>query len=215
MADESNDRLTVVLLTASVEGGLVALAWLLGWWLEQPPLRTFSWDARAALVGVAATLPLLLLFLVLMRWPVGPLAGIKRFSEEVVRPTLAPCTLIDLIGISTLAGLGEEMVFRGVLQPALARSIGPWSALAAISVLFGAMHYVSATYAILAALMGAYLGALWMHSDNLLTPIVVHGLYDLVVLLYLLRGPGATIAVAQNKSEHAAKEGTETDHSVS
>ena len=121
-----------------------------------------------------------------------PLAGIKRFSEEVIRPVLAPCTLLDLIGISVLAGLGEEMLFRGVLQPAFAPWLGPWGALAAASALFGLLHAVSVTYAILAALMGAYLGALWMYGGNLLAPVIVHGLYDLVALLYLLRGPGST-----------------------
>jgi len=33
-----------------------------------------------------------------------------------------------------------------------------------------------------------------MHGGNLLTPVVVHGLYDLLVLLYLLRGPGVKAA---------------------
>src|SRR4051812_41774343 len=98
MADVANDRLTVVLIAVGVEGGLVALAWLLGAWLDQPPLRTFVWNGHAALLGVAATLPMLLLVVVLMRWPVGPLAGLKRFSEEVIRPTLLPCTFIDLVG---------------------------------------------------------------------------------------------------------------------
>jgi membrane protease YdiL (CAAX protease family) len=188
MADESNNRLTVVLLAVGVEGGLVGVAWLLGWWLEQPPLRTFDWSARAALLGVAATLPLVLLFFALVRWPVGPLAGIKRFTEEVICPVLSPCTVVDLVGIAALAGLGEEMVFRGVLQPALGHQIGKWGALASASVLFGLAHAVSVTYAVLATLMGAYLGALWMYSGNLLVPVVVHGLYDLVALLYLLRG---------------------------
>src|SRR3954447_15768054 len=98
MPDDSNDRLTVVLLAAGVEGGLVALAWLLGSWFDQPPLRTFLWDARAAVNGVAATLPLLLLFAVMTRWPVGPLTGLKRFTEQVIRPALAPCTVLDLVG---------------------------------------------------------------------------------------------------------------------
>jgi membrane protease YdiL (CAAX protease family) len=190
--DEPNDRLRVVLAAAGVEGGLVVVALLLGWWLDQPPLQTFRWETRAALLSGAATLPLLMLFLAMMRWPVGPLAGIKRFSEEVMRPLLAPCTVIDLVGIAALAGLGEEMVFRGVLQPVFARRIGPWGALAAASLLFGAVHAISVTYAVLATLMGVYLGALWMYTDNLLAPAVVHGLYDLIVLLLLLRGPGAT-----------------------
>jgi membrane protease YdiL (CAAX protease family) len=185
------DRLTVVLLAAAVEGGLVAVALLLGWWLDQPPLRMFRWEARAALEGVAATVALLVLFLAMMRWPIGPLAGIKKFSEEVIRPFLAPCTIVDLVGIAVLAGLGEEMLFRGVLQPVFGRRFGPWQGLAAASVLFGAVHAISVTYAVLATLMGALLGGILMYRQNLLTPVVVHGLYDLVVLLFLLRGPGS------------------------
>jgi membrane protease YdiL (CAAX protease family) len=201
MADEPNDRLTLVLLAATVEGGLIAVAWLLGWWLDHPPLQTFAWDGPSALEGLAATLPLVLLFLAMMRWPIGPLAGIKRISEDVIRPLLAPCTLIDLIGISVLAGLSEEMFFRGVLQAAFAGGLGRWGALAAASALFGLMHAVSPTYAVLAAVMGALLGALWIHSGNLLAPVIVHGLYDLVVLVYLLRGPGSAAMLADRSED--------------
>jgi len=206
MSDESNDRLMVVLLAVGVEGGLVVMAWLLGAWLDHPPLRTFVWDWNAAWRGMVATLPLLLLFVLLMHWPVGPLRGIKRFTEEVLRPILMPCTLVDLIGIALLAGLGEEMVFRGVLQPAFEHLLGPWGALAAASVLFGVMHAVTRTYAVLATLMGAYFGGLLMLEGNLLVPVIVHGLYDLVVLLYLLRWPGA---VQEGEPETSAAEGVE------
>ena len=54
MADDADDRMTVVFLAVGVEGGLIVLAWLVGWWLDQPPLRTFAWNGRAALLeGVA------------------------------------------------------------------------------------------------------------------------------------------------------------------
>jgi membrane protease YdiL (CAAX protease family) len=185
-------RRTVLVWAVSIEGGLVALAWLLGWWLDLPPLRTFAWDGGDALKGLAATVPLLVLLVVMFRWPVGPFAGLKRLSEEVLRPALAPCTVVDLVGISILAGIGEEMVFRGVAQAGLERSLGLWGGLVAASVLFGLVHFLSVTYFVLATLMGAYLGALWMYSGNLLVPVVVHGAYDLVALLWLLRGPGST-----------------------
>ncbi len=150
-------------------------------------------------------MPLLLLFLAMMHWPVGPLAGIKKFSDDVVRPLLSPCTVIDLVGISALAGLGEEMLFRGVLQPAFVHWLGPWGALAAASALFGAAHAISVTYAVLATLMGAVLGGIFIYSENLLTPVVVHGLYDLVVLLVLLRGPGGVRTNGAEAPGHASE----------
>jgi membrane protease YdiL (CAAX protease family) len=184
-------RRTVVLLAILVEGGLIVLAWLLGWLLGQPPLRTFAWDYRGALWGLAGTLPMALLFLLILRWPVGPLRPIRQFSEQVLRPLLAPCSVLDLLGISVLAGLGEEMLFRGVLQGYFSQWAGPWVGLALASVLFGLMHFITLTYAVLAALMGAYLGAVWYWTGNLLPPVVMHALYDFLVLLYLLRGPGS------------------------
>src|SRR5206468_2566814 len=170
---------------------LILLAWVAGWLLDQPPLRGFAWEWRAALVGVLAALPMLGLFLVLLRWPVGPLERIKWFSERVLCPLLAPCSVVDLLGISVLAGLGEEMLFRAVLQGAFLRWLPVWGAIALASVLFGILHAITASYAVLAALMGAYLGWLWHQTDNLLAPVVAHALYDFVVLVYLLRGPGS------------------------
>src|SRR5205085_12118606 len=96
-------------------------------------------------------------------------------------------TLLDLAAISVLAGFGEEMLFRGVLQDLLSRWLGPWPALAFASVLFGLLHLITPTYAVLAALMGAYLGWLYARTGNLLVPIMTHTLYDFFALSYIVR----------------------------
>jgi membrane protease YdiL (CAAX protease family) len=184
-------REAVVLLAVVVEGGLILLACGLGWLFDEPPLKHFTWDPQSALTGLVATGPMLLLFLAMIRWPIGPLSRIKHFSEQVIRPLLAPCTVLDLLGIAVLAGLGEEMLFRAVLQGAFARWGHVWLALAVASALFGLMHAVTTAYAVLATLMGAYLGWLYLYADNLLAPALSHALYDFVALLYLLRGPGS------------------------
>jgi len=90
-----------------------------------------------------------------------------------------------------LAGLGEEMLFRGVVQQALANWIGSpagvWIALGIAAVLFALAHSITVAYAVLAGLIGLYLGGIWLVSDNLLVPITTHALYDFMVLLYLVR----------------------------
>lgn len=190
-------RQTVVLLAVLVEGGLLASASVLGWMIDQPPLLFFDWTLRAVFWGIAAAAPMLVLFFVFQRWPIGPLQRIQRFSEEVIRPLLAPCSWMDLLGISALAGLGEETFFRGVLQEAVARWFNNvWVGVIAVSILFGLMHSITFTYVVLAALMGAYLGCVWLYTDhNLLVIVITHALYDFVVLLWLLRGPGAADAL--------------------
>jgi membrane protease YdiL (CAAX protease family) len=200
MSDDSADRRAVVTLAIAVEGGLVVLAVLLGWLLDKRPFDQFRWDILDALYGLAATLPMLLLFFVMLRWPIGPLRRIKQFSEEVIRPLLAPCTVIDLLGISVLAGLGEEMLFRGVVQGYFAVRIGPWPAVAIASFLFGLLHAITATYVVLATLLGVYLGWVYMLCDNnLLAVTLPHAVYDFVALLYLLRGPGSSSGIVSDE----------------
>ncbi|MFO0844672.1 MAG: CPBP family intramembrane glutamic endopeptidase [Gemmataceae bacterium] len=185
--DPAAARTNVVLLAIAVEGGLIALALVVGWAIDQAPLSRFRIDAEGALWGAAATLPLVLLFLAMTRWPVGPLRSIKQFTEEMMVPLLEPCSVIDLLGISCLAGLGEEMLFRGVVQDALGQHVPPWAAVLLAGAVFGALHAVTPSYAFFAALMGAYLGALYLLSGNLLAPVVTHALYDFFALVYLLR----------------------------
>ena len=83
------------------------------------------------------------------------------------------------------------MLFRGVIQAAVAREIGGphgiWVGLLIAAMLFGLLHSITPTYAFLAGLIGLYLGGLWVACDNLLVPITVHALYDFVVLVYLVK----------------------------
>jgi hypothetical protein len=86
-----------------------------------------------------------------------------------------------------LAGVGEEMVFRGVLQTWLAQDSPPWAAVMAAGLSFGMMHSMSKSYFILATLVGVYLGFLFVWTGNLIAPIMVHFLYDAFALYYLTR----------------------------
>jgi membrane protease YdiL (CAAX protease family) len=202
-------RQTVVLLAVLIEGGLLVGASLLGWMIDQPPLRFFAWTYQAVLWAVAATLPLIALFFLFLRWPIGPLQRIQRFSEEVIRPLMAPCSLIDLLGISLLAGLGEEVLFRGVVQEAFKNWFSLWVGVLVASVLFGLMHAITFTYALLAGLMGAYLGLVFWYTDNLLVAVLTHALYDFVVFVWLLRGPGAAAALEAFQARQAAEKSEE------
>jgi membrane protease YdiL (CAAX protease family) len=183
----TRQRCLTVLIVLSFEGGLGLLSWPLGWLLEQPPLQTWTWTVRAAALGAAASVPMLVVGLALARWPFGPLVCIRQFFDEVGRPFFQPCRLIDLAAISLVAGVAEEMLLRGVVQGALGRWLGPWPALALTSMLFGLLHAITLTYIVLAMLAGVYLGLVWLATGNLLSAVVTHAVYDFVMLVYLLR----------------------------
>lgn len=180
-----SDRGWVITLALAVEGGLIVAAEVLGWLLSRPPRELFTWDLGGLTWGFAATLPMIAIFLAILRWPIGPFDRIKRFTEEVLRPLLSPCTTMDLLGISILAGVGEEMFFRGVLQGTLEQKLPVWLAVLIASSLFGVMHAVTLTYALFAGIMGAYLSWVWHAADNLLAPVLAHALYDFLALVYL------------------------------
>jgi hypothetical protein len=42
-------------------------------------------------------------------------------------------------------------------------------------------------FCVIATLIGAYLGVLWLAAENLLAPITTHAVYDFVALVYFLR----------------------------
>jgi hypothetical protein len=123
----------------------------------------------------------------MLRSHLSPLARIRAFLDDAVRPIFGEWSIGQLALISILAGLCEEALFRGAIQGILSEAIGRLPALVLASLLFGAAHYITVGYAVLAALIGAYLGALWLATDNLLVPILVHVLYDLIALIYFLR----------------------------
>jgi membrane protease YdiL (CAAX protease family) len=185
-------RREIVGLAVLCEGGLGLLACLLGWLAGAPPWVKLDWDPGDAVLGAAAAVPMLGGLALCVRAPWRPFARIRRFAAEVVRPLFRNCTVADLALIALLAGLGEELLFRGLLQEGLAGRIGPWPALAAASVLFGLLHPMTPAYAVLAVLAGAYLGWIYLATGNLLVPVLAHGLYDFIALVYLLRTPGVS-----------------------
>ena len=56
--------------------------------------------------------------------------------------------------------------------------------------LFGALHARTILYAVIAGVVGVYFGVLMEVTDNLLTPVIAHGLYDAVALEYTRRAVG-------------------------
>lgn len=150
------------------------------------PFDGLSFAPGDVVVAIAATVPMAALLLALpkerWRWA-------RELSEFITR---ALATLFDrtpsgsVALVSILAGVGEELFFRGVIQGGLEGWIGALPALLFASILFGAAHAVSLAYGLLAAFIGLYLGWLYQHTGNLAIPMAVHALYDWVAIRYYL-----------------------------
>jgi uncharacterized protein len=189
------------LRAAIFEAALAVLAVLFGWLLGQSPLDTLKVNPYAVSGGILAAWPILGLLFLARRLEWRPLSKVWRIMDELVVPLFRHCNWVELAAISFLAGVGEEMLFRGIFQAGMvqwsgdflphthfAATVGDWIAIVAVAIAFGLMHAVNLTYAVLAALIGIYLGWLWTVTGNLTVPIMAHAFYDFVALTYLVHG---------------------------
>ncbi len=174
-------------LACAFELALLGVAAALGWLLQQPLLVISHWHASDTALGIAGTVPLLVLFWWMLRTRLPPLSEIRDFLEAVVRPMFCQWTIPQLAVISLLAGVSEEALFRAVIQGSLTSTFGVKPALALASVLFGACHFVNWAYAIIATFIGLFLGMLWLFTGTLLAPLTTHAVYDFVALVYFVR----------------------------
>mmetsp|Transcript_24289 Transcript_24289/g.57191 ORF Transcript_24289/g.57191 Transcript_24289/m.57191 type:complete len:323 (+) Transcript_24289:143-1111(+) len=92
---------------------------------------------------------------------------------------------VTALALGAAAGIGEEMLFRGVMQFELGSKLGSEVlAVGITSVVFGALHAVTPLYAGLASLASVFFGWLYLATGNLMVPIVTHAFYDWAALLY-------------------------------
>ncbi len=180
-------RDVIIMFIVFFEGGLAPLSLLLGYWLGHRPLAQFTWSYVDALRGAVAPIPLVLIFMCILRWPIGRLRQIKTFCEQEFVPLLAGSSWSDMALIALSAGVGEEMLFRGVLQSSLGSWLGLGWGLCAASVLFGLLHPISVPYIFLMTGVGFFLGGTFLLSGNLLTVMVTHAVYDFALMVYLLK----------------------------
>ena len=178
-------------LACLVEGGLLALAAPIAWLAGVPLLGDLRWSAADAGYGALAIAPMLALPWWLLRSRHPAARALCALVFERLAPLFDGWRLHELLAVCALAGIAEEALFRAVIQGALGEAFGPVPALLAASILFGLVHAVTRLYAVLAALIGLYLGALWMLTGNLLAPVVAHAGYDAIALLWLVRAAPA------------------------
>ena len=180
-------RRTIVAFAVLIEGGLGVLATVVGAVVGHDPWQTIAWQGGAAFAGIVAAVPMLGLFALLWRAPIPSLVEMRSELTSRVLPLFRHCSMTELALVCAAAGLGEELLFRRLLQGGLTPSLGQAQALVLASALFGLAHPITPVYAVTAGFLGAYLGGLWLACGNLLVPVLAHGLYDFVALVAVLR----------------------------
>lgn len=146
---------------------LVARLWLLFTSVEQLPNQfDISSLGLGLILGIGITLVSGILYRV---WP-----GYRRSAEVYLNYILEPLVLPDVLWLGLLPGISEELLFRGVMLPALGSN---FVALGISSLCFGLLHMSDLKqwpYMLWATCVGALLGYSALISQNLLVPVVAH-----------------------------------------
>jgi uncharacterized protein len=184
-------RMNGFAMAVVVEGGLTLIALLLAALLSVPLRELFPEDgnslAWAIARGVLVTVPMVAGFLLLVHLPWASLRQLRQQVESLIREMFPTASMPQFALIALLAGVGEELLFRGVLQTLLASWTTPLLGLMIASLLFGAAHALSKLYFFLATLIGVCFGWMVLFYQDLVAPMVAHSLYDFVALIYLSR----------------------------
>lgn len=168
----------VFLFGALLSFGAVALSFAF-----DTPLGPLLNPTPAAIIAgfLGAGPPLALLFW-LMRTTWAPVVRFRESQIDFLREIGFSFTPLRITLLSLAAGVGEELLFRGVLQTFADRHLPLIAAIALTNLLFGALHARTLLYALAAAIVGAYLGWLFVVTKSLMSAIIAHTVYDFIAL---------------------------------
>ena len=108
-------------------------------------------------------------------WP-----AYRRSAQYYLELVLKPLAIPDTLWLGLLPGLSEELLFRGVMIPALGSGV---LAVVVSSLLFGVLHLGGVQqwpYGVWATAVGLVLGTIMITTGNLLIPIIAHILTNFI-----------------------------------
>jgi len=155
-------------------------------------VRPVSKDLSLGVMFYLGILPILVFYTAVYHTGLQ-FAGYEPMPQEVVmvfagEPSwIARAYMVFLAAV--IAPLFEELLFRGVALPLVARRLGVAPAVVLISAFFAIVHFHTASLVPL-FLIAVGFSLAYIYSGSLLVPIVMHSLFNTVnlVLLMMLKG---------------------------
>lgn len=124
---------------------------------------------------------------------IGYFAGQQQTSIDLMILRSPPARYAIAILATLTAPLVEELTYRGVIYPALARRMGIILAVITTTVLFAMVHVPQywGSYAVITtvALLSLFLTVIRAYSGRLLPSIVIHTIFNGIQAIYIIFGP--------------------------
>ena len=180
----------------------IVLLGALGIWLVNIsfPAKRIGWMLASALGSLLAIITFVF-FLLFYRLG-GKLSASLLEDMHRITGLFRGYSWWQIACIAALAGVGEELLFRGFLQNFMANYMSIAMAIIGSSIIFGLLHYLSHAYFISAVLMSIAFGAGYHYSGSLLMVILWHGVYDFIALGAIIKFP-ETIGLGKDFSSPA------------
>ncbi len=158
--------------------GMIALALLWAHVTGGPAFRDW-FPARRWLLDVLFGCVAGLVF-ALAAWRLIDRVPALKQIERIIMDTLDMEALrpAHTLWFGLIAGIPEEILFRGALQPVLG--------LVGASLIFGALHAITLAYFLYALVAGLILGGVAWLTGGLWTPVAAHIVIDVVMFVLLL-----------------------------
>lgn len=152
---------------------LISKAWL---YFDSTALLPFEFSAQALLIGAGIGVGITLVSgVVYQLWP-----AYRKSADMYLELVLKPLRWPDLLWLGLLPGLSEELLFRGVMLPAIGLN---WLGILVSGASFGVLHLSGLqqwTYVVWATVIGIILAIGAVATGNLLVPVVAHIVTNLV-----------------------------------
>lgn len=165
-------QLLLILAPTLLFAALVRWDWRRTFSLRRPPPTLL---AAAALI--ATGLSPWAMFAATVQEHFWPRAAGGQDQTQILFAALKMHPLLTVVGVGLLAGVCEELLFRGPLQVSMLRKLPPWAAIVFAAVLFSAAHF-DFHGLLVRALLGILLGWMVWRSGSIFPAMVAHALFD-------------------------------------
>ena len=173
-------QLTLAPLASLVIGAILIyftdISWNLGSTWTIPAI---SWGAVLGAVTFG-------IILIITRLPFS--SSLREICRDLI-PIFDGLTLWQISILSFLAGVGEELLFRGFLQQWLADFVAIELAIFIAAAIFGLLHFASVGYFLLTTALGLLFGFVFHETSSLILIMSWHGFYDLLAIWIFTNRP--------------------------
>lgn len=155
--------------------------------LKKEILSALRFNTRSFIIGISAAIALYFIFMI------GRVVSLQLFGfagekiGDIYAKGAGTQPWIILILLFLITGPSEEIFWRGFLQKGLQERLGGWKGYLLTTSLYTGVHICSMNFILIGAALvaGAFWGAFYWRTDNLVAAIISHSVWSTAIFTIL------------------------------